>query len=157
MSCGGWVLVAVIGGRAVHVRSEPPSPCTLRTERHLPSGFRLGDGDWSAPAGVPTVTGRYANRDYRLDEPFCADWLDSVPNVTVPDGHRPVLLEVPAARLNAGATVWLAGKGWTIDARVLTVLCPNNTCNAIVIDVADADVAHASAQPAPAVMLRTLP
>jgi hypothetical protein len=154
---GGWVVVATIGGWTVHRRAEPARPCTLRTERRLPFSFRLADGDWSAPEDVATVSGKYTDREYRLHEPFCAHWLDDVPRLNVHPGHHPVLLEVAAARLNAGASVWLAGKGWTIDAPVLTVLCPNKVCNAIVVEVSEEDVAKASAQPPPSVLLHTLP
>jgi hypothetical protein len=76
----------------------------------------------------------------------------------VPKDHYPLVLQTAAAHLNAGAKVSLAREGWMLyDVPVITVLCPNNVCNAIVVAVPDIQMEKASATPPPAVMLHTLP
>ena len=106
---------------------------------------------------MTTITGKYADQEYAKGTMLCAEKLDEIPKVVVPTGQQALMFETPAAHLNAGATIWLAGKGWTVDAPVLTGTVPNKACNAIVVSVADTDVAKASAQPPPSVLLHALP
>jgi hypothetical protein len=158
VSLVAWVAVAAVGGWLVHGNSRPASPCALKAERKLPVGFRLRDGDWSGPDGVASVSGKYANRDYERRDDICANQLDDVPRLMVPKDHYPLVLQTAAAHLNAGAKVSLAREGWMLyDVPVITVLCPNNVCNAIVVAVPDIQMEKASATPPPAVMLHTLP
>jgi hypothetical protein len=151
-----WLAAAIAGGWQVHNHSRPAPSCALKAERRLPVGFRLRDGDWSGPDGVASVSGKYADRDYKSGADICANELDDVPRLMVPKDHHPLVLQAPAAHLNAGAIVSLAREGWMLDAPVMAVLCPNNVCNAIVVAIPDAQMTNASTPP-PAVMLHSLP
>jgi len=159
-----WLLLTVVGVTIMlwrmFMRPVEAATCQYTASRALPASFRLQDGDWgNALADVPSISGKYTDRAYDKGGFLCGGQMLSTPLIVSGDAN-PVLLNVPAGPLNAGAIVdiYRNKKMAARQVPVLAILCGAKDCSYVVVGVKKDDLpAVTEGEASPVLLIRQLP